>query len=119
MHAGVTVPRSAVLDLAQVILDPEVDIDRDIRMGAAKALSAFDERVIVSRATAAIRDPASPLGVAMAAATILLGSTNRRLSHPTSVCLVRKVRRFGQIRGPLVDLLQSSRSLVSKNERGK
>ena len=119
MHAGVTMPRSAVLDLARVVLDSEIAINRDTRLAASKALARFNEREIVRRATRAIRDPASRLDVVMAAATILLGSPNRSLSHPTLTCLTRKVCRFGQIRGPLVDLLHSRRSPVSKNERLK
>ena len=119
MRAGITLPRSAILDLARVILDAEVDIDRHIRIVAAKALSAFDEREIACMANRAIRDPSSPLDVARAAATILLASPRGRLPHRTMTCLVREVRRFGQIRGPLVDLLQSSSSQVSKNERVK
>ena len=119
MHAGITTPRSAILDLARTVLNSGIDINRDIRMAASKALAAFDEPAVVSRATLVIRDPTSTLDATMAAATILLGSLNRRLSRPTLADLARRVGRFGQIRGPLVDLLQSRRSPVSKNEKLK
>ena len=119
MRAGTTMPRSAVLDLARVILDSEVDIDRHIPVPAAKVLARFNERAIVRRAALAIRDPSSPLDVVLAAATILLGSPRGQLSHRTVSCLLRNARRFGQIRGPLVDLLQSSGLPAPLNKRVK
>ena len=119
MQSGITMPRSAVLDLAYAVLDAEVDIDCQIRVAAAKALVAFDEREIARAATRAIRDPTSPLEVVTAAATIFLGSPRRQLSPRDSACLLGKVRRFGQIRGPMVDLLYSSRFSGSMTRRAK
>jgi hypothetical protein len=92
MQSGITMPRSAVLDLAHAVLDAEGDIDCHIRVAAAKALVAFDEREIARAATRAIRDPTSPLDVALAAATLLLGSPKRRLSHRTVACVLRTVK---------------------------
>lgn len=106
VQGEVSLPRSALLDLARIVLDADVDMNRHIRLAAAKALVQFNERVITGRATRAIRDPSSPLDVVMAAATILVGPPCHRLSRPSLVCLVRVIRRFGQVRGPLVDLLK-------------
>ena len=94
LERGIELPRSGVLDLASMALDPTVVLNREDRIKAAKALSPFNEREIVRKAALAIRDPWSPLDVVIAAATLLLGSPKRRLSHPTFACLARVVRRF-------------------------
>lgn len=117
LEVGVTLPRSAVLDLARVVFDADVDMDRHLRLAAAEALARSDEREIANLAASAIRDSSASLGVATAAATFLLGSPHRRLSRPTLTGLVRKIRRFGQVRGPLVDLLQSNKLPSPPNRR--
>lgn len=109
LQAGASLQHSTAVDLARIVLDCNTYLDRDIRLACARTLARIDSGEIVALATLAIRDRDRPLDGAKAAASILLGSRRVRLSQRTPICLVRAIRRFGQIRGPLVELLQASK----------
>ena len=114
---GVDMPRSAILDVGHYILDPMAPIDRRTRLKAAQAVAAFRERETIRRAVHVIGSNDTPLAVVQAAAVLLLGPPSPQLSRKTVSALQRCVRRYGQIRGPITDLvLLAARSgeLLSK-----
>ena len=101
----VEMPRSAILDLGSLALDATVVLDLRTRINAAKAVSPFGERGTVKRAVHAIGVNEAPLDVLQAAAVILLGPPVRRLSRKTVLSLQQRLKRYGQIRGPIIDLV--------------
>lgn len=117
---GNLMPRSAAIDLGRLALDPNIVLSRTARIGAAKAVSASGELETVRRAVRVIGSDETPLDVLQAAAVILLGAPARRLSRKTASSLQRCVRRYGLIRGPIIDLvLLAARSgkLPSKGKK--
>lgn len=102
---GNLMPRSGILDLGSLALDPAAGLDHRTRIEAAKAVSQFAELEIVKTAVHVIGSDETPLDVLQAAAVILLGASARRLSHKTIARLLRIARRHAIVRGPVVELL--------------
>ncbi len=120
LEQGIEMPCSGVLDVGRLALDSAVNLDRDTRFRAARAVSIFRELETIKRAIHVVGSDETPLDVVEAAAVILLGPPARRLSRKTSLGLRRCVRRYGQIRGPITDLvLLAARSgkLPSKGKK--
>lgn len=102
LDGGVPVPKSTVLALGHRALDPNAQLDRDTRIRAATALSALHEPKSEAAAIQMICHDDTPLDAVQAAAAILLGTPGRRLSATTVRALTRYIRRYGQMRGPMV-----------------
>ena len=120
LEGGVPVPSSIVLKLGRHVLDPKCPLDRKIRLRAATDLSAVRERELEVHAIQVLCHEDTPLDVIQAAAAIVLGTSRRRQLNATTVlALTRHVRRYAQIRGPLVDLLRQSALAASRPSKDK
>lgn len=119
LEGGVTIPSSTVLALGPRVLDPNAQLDRATRIRAATVLSAVRKREKAAKAIQMICRDDTPRDALQAAAAILLGTPCRRLSKTTTRALTRHIRRYGQIRGPMVDLLRLSVPAASRPSKDK
>ena len=120
LEHDIAIARSTVRVLGRHVLNPNAPLDRKTRLRAATALSTIHERSIEVHAVQVICREDTPLDVIQAAAAIVLGTSRRRQLNATTVhALTRHVRRYGQIRGPMVDLLRLSVLTASQPSKDK